>query len=107
MVTLRIRLSVVSAGGGSALADGDAVADGDLLGADEDVFDQQPQDTLTVFHGGCRGTGAQLGEETFQVIRELEVGVPVGGLGVEGVDLATQVRLPGAQVRHPGPQLRW
>jgi hypothetical protein len=29
--------------GGVVLAGGDAVPDGDLLGADEDVFDEQPE----------------------------------------------------------------
>jgi len=47
----------------------------------------------------------QLGEEAFQVAGEGEVGVPVGGLCVEGVDLAAQVRLAGAEVRHPRAQL--
>ena len=46
----------------------------------------------------------QLGEEAFEVVGELEVGLAVGELGVEGVDLAAQVRLAGAQVRHPGAQ---
>jgi hypothetical protein len=66
------------------------VPDGDLLRADEDVLDEQPQDALAVFDGGGGGVAAQLGEEAFQVIGELEIGVPVGGLGVEGVDLGVQ-----------------
>ena len=63
------------------------------------------QDALAVFDGGGGGVAAQLGEEAFEVAGELEVGVPVGGLGVEGVDLAAQARLAGAQVRHAGAQL--
>jgi RNA-directed DNA polymerase len=68
MVTLRVRLGVVLAGAGAASAGGDAVADGDLLGSDEDVFDQQPQYALAVFDGGLGGAGAQPGQEAFQVV---------------------------------------
>ena len=79
--------------------------DGDLLRADEDVLDEQPQDALAVFDGGGGGAAVQLGEEAFQVGGEGEVGVPVGGLGVERVDLAAQAGLAGAQGRHPRAQL--
>jgi hypothetical protein len=58
------------------------VADGDLLGSDEDVFDEQPQDALPLGGAGGGGLAAQLGEEAVEVVGELEVGVPVGGLGV-------------------------
>jgi hypothetical protein len=81
------------------------VPDGDLLGADEDVLDEQPQHPLAVFDGGGGGVAAQLGQEAFQVIGELEVGAAVGGLGVERVDLPVQVRRSCAQLRHPGAQL--
>jgi hypothetical protein len=43
--------------------DGDAVADDDLFRADEDVFDEQPQDTLAFLDSGGGGVAAQLGEE--------------------------------------------
>ena len=101
MVTLRvgIRLALSAAWAGSTGRD--AVADGDLLGADEDVFDEQPQHALAFFGAGG-GVAAQLGEEAFEVIGELEVGVAVGELGVQGAELAS---LAGAQVRHPGAQL--
>ena len=95
MVTLRIGRVVVAAAAGCRSPGGDAVPDGDFLRADEDVFDEQPQDPLAVFDGGGGGVAAQLGEEAVQVVGELEVGVPVGGLGVEGVDLAAQVRSRG------------
>src|SRR6266576_2917321 len=87
MVTLRVGFGVALPGEGAAWAGGDAVPDGDFLGADEDVLDEQPQDALAVFDGGGGGVAAELGGEAFQVIGEGEVGVPVGGLGVEGVDL--------------------
>ena len=105
MVTLRVRLGVGAPGVRGACAGGDAVPDGDVLGADEDVLDEQPQDPLAVFDGGGGGVAAELGEEPLQVIGELEVGVAVGGLGVEGIDLGAQVLLAGAQVRHLGAQL--
>ena len=88
-----------------SLADGDAVPDGDLLRADKDVLDEEPQDALALWDAGAAGAGSQLGEESFQVIGEFEVGVLVGELGVQGIELAAQVSLAGTQVRHPGPQL--
>jgi hypothetical protein len=104
MVTLRIGSGVALPGAGAVRAGGDAVPDGDFLGADEDVLDEQLQDALAFFDGGGGGVAVQLGEEAFQVIGELEVGVTVGELGVERVELAAQARLAGAQVRHPGAQ---
>ena len=99
MVTLRVGLGVVLDRAGVPGAGGDPVPDGDLLWADEDVFDQQPQDAASFGGGGGFGAGVQLGQEAFEVIGELEVGVAVGGLGVQGVELAAQVLLAGAQVR--------
>ena len=46
----------------------------------------------------------ELGEEAFEVGGELEVGLAVGELGVERVDLVAQVGFPGAQVGHAGAQ---
>ncbi|WP_405826880.1 hypothetical protein OG241_00560 [Streptomyces sp. NBC_01390] len=45
-----------------------------------------------------------LGEEAFEVVGKLEVGITVGELGVQRVELAAQVALPGPQAGHPGPQ---
>ena len=104
LVTLRIGFGVVVVCGGAVAAGGDAVPDGDLLRADEDVLDEEPQDPLAFFDGGGGGVAAQLGEETFEVVGELEVGVAVGCLGVEGADLCLQAGLACAQVRHPGAQ---
>src|ERR1022692_959170 len=104
MVTLRIVAGWSWAGGG-AFADGDAVPDGDLLWADEDVFDQEPQDALAFFDGRGGGPGVQLGEEAFEVAGELEVGVAVGELGFQGADLGAEVCLAGAQVRHARAEL--
>src|SRR6516164_3643736 len=104
MVTLRVGFGGVLAGGGAVSPGGDAVPDGDLLGSDEDVLDQQPEDFLAFFGAGGGGAAVQPGEEAVDVVGEFEVGVAVGGLGVEGVDLAAQVLLAGAQVRHLGAQ---
>jgi len=102
MVTLRVGLGLMRTG--AASAGGDAVADGDFLRADEDVFDEQPQHSLALLDSGGGGAAAQLGEEAFQVVGELKVGVAVSCLGVERVDLGVQARLACAQVRHPGTQ---
>jgi hypothetical protein len=60
MITLRVVGLSVS---GGALAERDAVPDGDLLGSDEDVFDEQPQDAAALVDGGGLGVGVQCGEE--------------------------------------------
>src|SRR6266851_1669691 len=44
-------------------------------------------------------------KEPFEAVGEFEVGVAVGELGVQGVELAAQVGLAGAQVGHPAAQL--
>jgi hypothetical protein len=58
------------------------VPDGDLLGADEDVFDDQSQDALVFGHVGEVSVAAELAEEAFQVVGEFEVGVAVSELGL-------------------------
>src|SRR5712692_2707466 len=103
MVTLRIGLWGLSAGRGP-LSDGDAMADGDLLGADQDVFDEQPQHALALFDAGGAGLAAQLGEEAFQVVGELEVALTVSKLGVQGADLGAQARFASAQAGHAGAE---
>src|SRR6516162_4980257 len=104
MVTLRVGFGGVLAGGGAVSPGGDAVPDGDLLGSDEDVLDQQPEHFLAFFGAGGGGAAVQPGEEAVDVVGEFEIGAAVGRLGVEGVDLAAQVLLAGAQVRHLGAQ---
>src|SRR6266545_3468021 len=94
MFTLRVGVGGVA----GAFPDWDAVPDGDLLGSDEDVFDEQPQHALSFLDGGCLGFGVELGEEAFEVRSEGEVGLPVGELVVDRLDLVVQVGFPGAQV---------
>jgi hypothetical protein len=105
MVTLRVGGRVVVSGAGGVFPDGDAVPDGDLLGADEDVFDEQAQDALALGHGGGVRALVEAGEEAFEVVGEFEVDLAVGELGVQGVDLGAQAGLAAAQVRDAGAQL--
>ena len=81
------------------------MADGDLVGSDEDILDEEPQDSLAL--GDRRGSGlvTEAGEEVFEVVGEGEVDVSVGELGVEGVDLVAQSGLAGAQLGHSGPEV--
>src|SRR5664280_2652112 len=44
---------------GGVASDRDGVSDRDLVGADEDVFDEQAQDSLAFFDGRSAGLGAQ------------------------------------------------
>src|SRR5690242_5367369 len=103
-VTLRVGCVVVAvaAAGAGRFPDRDAVADGDLFRSDEDVFDQQAQDPAAVFGAGRGGAAAQPGQQAFQAGGELEVGVPVRGLGIERGQLAAQARFAGAQAGHAG-----
>jgi hypothetical protein len=103
-VTLRVGFIVVAAAAGW-FPDRDAVADGDFLGADEDVLDDGAQDALAVLDGGGSGAAAEPGEESFEVAGEIQVGVAVGGLGVEGGDLVLQAGLASAERRHAGAEL--
>src|SRR6266851_6958106 len=58
-VTLRV-VGVLLWVAGGAFPDGDAVPDGDLLGSDEDVLDEQPQDALAFGHVSAPGVVAEL-----------------------------------------------
>lgn len=90
---------------GGVSTDGDAVPDGDLLRADENVLDEESQDALTLGNLGGLGGLAELGEESFEVVGELEVGVAIGDLCVQSGELDAQDALPGTQIRHPGAEL--
>jgi hypothetical protein len=97
LVTLRVgTLEVLSAVGGP-FPGGDAVPDGDLLGSDEDVFDEQPQHALAFLDAGELGLVAELGEESFQVVGEFEIDLAVRELRVDAVELAAQVWHAGSQ----------
>jgi hypothetical protein len=102
MVTLRVGAGVVVGAAGGVLADRDAVADGDVVGSDEDVFDDQPQNALAFLDMGGGGSLVQVGEEPGDVGGEGEVELAVGLLGVQGADLVVQVGFPGAEIGHAG-----
>jgi hypothetical protein len=59
---------------------------------------------LAVFDGGGGGPVVELGEESFEVFGEGEVGVAVDELGVERVELVALAGLAGAELRHPGAE---
>src|SRR4051794_12398105 len=91
--------SVLRVGVGAAgrvVADRDAVPDGDLVGADEDVLDEQPQHALAFGNGRGGGLDAQAGEEVLEVVGEFEVDLAVGELGVQSLQLLAQAGLAGA-----------
>jgi hypothetical protein len=90
--------------GWGVFADRDAMPDGDLLRADEDVLDQESEHALTFGNRGCPGVGAELREEAFQVVGELEVSTAVGELGCQRIELTVQAGLAGPEVGHTGPQ---
>ncbi len=103
-VTLRVD-GVVAAAAGGWFPDRDAVADGEFLGSGEDVLDDGAQDALAVPGAGGGRVLPEPGEEALEVAGQLEVGVAVGGPGVEGSDLVLQARLAGAQGGHAGAEL--
>ena len=105
MFTLRVGAAGVLSVAADAFAQRDAVPDGDLLGSDEDVLDEQFEHAAAFVDGGGLGPGVQLGEEALQVGGEGEVGLAVGELGIQRLDLVAQVGLSGAQVGHAGAQL--
>ena len=74
----------------------DGVADDDLVGGDEDVFDEESQDALAFGDGRGSGLAAQAGEEVLEVVGELEIDSSVRELRVEGIDLSAQAGLAGA-----------
>jgi hypothetical protein len=84
------------------VADRDGVPDGDLVGADEDVFDEQPQDALTFGDVGCGGLVVQSGKEVLDVVGEGQIDLTVGELDVEGLDLLADASFAVAEFGHPG-----
>jgi hypothetical protein len=67
------------------------VSDGDLfvVAADEYFADDEPQDPLAFFVVELVEAVVEAGEEAFEVLGELEVGLVVDQLRVERVELCT------------------
>jgi len=68
------------------------VADDDPFGPDEYLFDDAAQHLLAGFDGGGVGSFAESGKESVEILRELEVGLPVEELGLEGVEVCRRRR---------------
>ena len=102
---LRVGFGSVAGPVAGVAAYGDGVSDGDLVGADEDVLDEQTQYALPFGHGCGSSVATQPSEEVFEVVGEFEVDLPVGELGVKRVELVTQTGLASTQLWHAGPEL--
>src|SRR6266542_4492804 len=86
---------------------GDRVTDGDivLLAADEDFAHDEAQDALLLVHGQLVEAVGEAGEEAFERLGELEVGLGVVQFGFEGAELRGERGLALAQLGHPLAQL--
>jgi hypothetical protein len=63
------------------------VADRDVVFADQDLADDEPDDVLAVLDGQVLGVGRAAGAEGVERLGELEVALGVVQLGVERVEL--------------------
>jgi hypothetical protein len=104
LVTLRVGVSVGRGLLPGAAAGGDAVSDDDLVGSYDDFFDEQAWHSLAVFDGSGGGLVVELGEESFEVFGEGEVGVAIDELGGECVEFVALAGFAVAQLGHPGAQ---
>ena len=66
------------------------MADRDVVVADQDFPDEEADDLLALLDAELFGTGRQAGVETLERVGELEVGLGVVQLGLEGVQLRPQ-----------------
>ena len=83
------------------MTDGDIV----LLAADEDFAHDEAQDALLLVHGQLVEAVGEAGEEAFERLGELEVGLGVVQFGFEGAELRGERGLALAQLGHPLAQL--
>ena len=58
-----------------ACGDGDRVADGDVVFADQDLADDEPDDLLALLDGESLGVRGEPGAEGVECLGELEVGM--------------------------------
>jgi hypothetical protein len=66
------------------------VADGDVVVADQDLADDEPDDLLALLDGEVLGVGGEACAEALECLGELEVGLGVVQLGVERVQLRSE-----------------
>jgi len=81
------------------------VTDGDVVAADQDLADDEPDDLLALLGGEALGVGGQAGPERFEGLGELKIGLGVVQLGVQRVQLGVQRGLALAELRGAGAQL--
>ncbi len=81
------------------------MTDCNLLGADKNVLDEQPQNTLTIDDLHAFRALAQLRKESLKIGREGKVKVTVGDLAVKRLEPAAEVRLTRSQLRHSRAEL--
>ena len=82
------------------------MADGDVsIAADEHLADDETQHALALVDIERVGCFGEPGEESFEVLSELEVGLGVVQLGVECVELGGEGGFALAQRGHPGAEL--
>jgi hypothetical protein len=77
------------------------VADHNALRTHEHLADEQAKDSLTLGNRGALGNLPQPLPKAFEVLRELEVRLPVHRLGFHGFQLSAQGRGLLPQIRHP------
>lgn len=80
------------------------MADRDVVVADQDLPDDEPDDLLALLDGQVLGVGGEPCAEAFECLGELEVGLGVVQLGVERVQLGLHGGLTLAQLRCAGAQ---
>ena len=81
------------------------MADRDVVFADQDLADDEPDDLLALLDGQVLGVGGEAGAEAVERLGELEVGLGVVQLGVERVELRLKGGLAFAQLGGAGAEL--
>ncbi len=79
------------------------MADRDVVFADQDLTDDEPDDLLALLDGQGLGVCGEAGVEAFECLGELEVGLGIVQFGVERVELGLQGGLAFAQLGRAGP----
>ena len=81
------------------------MADRDVVFADQDLADDEPDDLLALLDGQVLAVAGDARAEAVERLGELEVGLGVVQLGVERVELRLQRGLAFAQLRGAGAEL--